>query len=79
MEQWNGFGPKKVENVLAAIESSKAQPAHVLLAGLGIPAVGQHLARLLLEHCNGSLQVSAHRLIQWPRYPEAHLGCWMLC
>lgn len=57
MEQWKGFGPKKVSNVLAAIEASKQQPTHVLLAGLAIPAVGQHLAKLLLKHCGGSVLV----------------------
>lgn len=57
MEGWKGFGTKKVQNMLIAIDKSKKQPPHVLLSGLGIPAVGQHISKLLLKHCNNSIMV----------------------
>ncbi|MBX7233110.1 MAG: NAD-dependent DNA ligase LigA [Caldilineales bacterium] len=44
-----GFGEKKVENLLAAIEASKAQPATRVLTGLGVHFVGGAVAELLLN------------------------------
>jgi DNA ligase (NAD+) len=40
---------KGVDNLLAAIEASKAQPTERLLTGLGIPLVGRQTARALLK------------------------------
>lgn len=45
-----GFAEKKVDNLLQAIESSKAQPATRVLTALGIRFVGSTIAELLLEH-----------------------------
>lgn len=45
----DGFGEKKVENLLAAIEASKSQPATRVLTGLGIHFVGSAVAELLLN------------------------------
>jgi DNA ligase (NAD+) len=45
-----GFGSKKVDNLLAAIEASKQQPATRVLTALGIRFVGSTVAELLLEH-----------------------------
>jgi DNA ligase (NAD+) len=45
-----GFGEKKVSNLLKAIEASKQQPATRLLTGLGIRFVGSITAELLLTH-----------------------------
>ncbi len=45
-----GFGEKKVENLLAGIEASKAQPLERLLAALGIRHVGATVAALLAQH-----------------------------
>jgi DNA ligase (NAD+) len=44
-----GFQEKKVDNLLAGIESSKEQPAERVLTALGIRFVGRVVARLLLE------------------------------
>lgn len=44
-----GFQEKKVDNLLAGIESSKTQPAERVLTALGIRFVGRVVARLLLE------------------------------
>lgn len=45
-----GFGEKKVNNLLAAIEASKQQPATRVLTALGIRFVGPITAELLLDH-----------------------------
>nr|BAL56002.1 NAD-dependent DNA ligase [uncultured Bacteroidetes bacterium] len=45
-----GWGTKRVENLLAAIEASKAQPFHRVLYALGIRHVGEVTAKLLAEH-----------------------------
>ncbi|MCB2210003.1 NAD-dependent DNA ligase LigA [bacterium] len=45
-----GFGEKKVDNLLAAIEASKNQPLYSLIAGLGIRGVGEVAAQDLVEH-----------------------------
>jgi DNA ligase (NAD+) len=42
-----GFGPKSITNLKAAIESSKNQPLHRLIFGLGIRYVGENTAKTL--------------------------------
>jgi DNA ligase (NAD+) len=54
----DGFGEKKVANLLAAIEASKARPAARLLTALGIQGVGGTVAHVLMEHF-GSLDALA--------------------
>jgi DNA ligase (NAD+) len=53
-----GFGEKKVANLLAAIEASKAQPVARLLTALGIQGIGGTVARVLMDHY-GSLDALA--------------------
>ena len=43
-------GETSVDNLLKAIEESKARPLHRLLAGLAIPHVGVHVADVLARH-----------------------------
>ncbi len=43
-------GETSVDNLLKAIEESKARPLHRLLAGLAIPHVGVHVADVLTRH-----------------------------
>ncbi len=45
-----GFGEKKAENLLNAIETSKTQPMARLIAGLGIHGVGEVAAQMLTDH-----------------------------
>jgi DNA ligase (NAD+) len=45
-----GFGEKKVANLLAAIEDSKDRSPSRLLTGLGIQGIGGTVAQLLLDH-----------------------------
>lgn len=44
-----GFGEKKVDNLLSAIETSKSQPLARLITGLGIHGVGEVAAQALAE------------------------------
>lgn len=50
-----GWGEKKVENLLHAIEKSKSQPVANLIYGLGIPGVGKSMGKDLAQHF-GSLE-----------------------
>ena len=45
-----GWGTKRVDNLLTAIEASKAQPFHRVLYGLGMRHVGEVTAKLLADH-----------------------------
>ncbi len=45
-----GFGPKRITNLLAAIEQSKQRPLDRLLVGLGIRYIGSVAAQLLARH-----------------------------
>lgn len=45
-----GFGEKKVANLMAAIEASKARPPARLLTALGIQGVGEVVAEELMAH-----------------------------
>ena len=42
-----GFGDKRIENLQSAIENSKTQPLYRLVFGLGIPNVGEGLAKTI--------------------------------
>ncbi len=45
-----GFGEKSADNLIKEIENSKGQNLARFIYGLGIPQVGEHLARLLARH-----------------------------
>jgi DNA ligase (NAD+) len=53
-----GYGEKKIGNLLAAIESSKQRPLHRVIVGLGIRFVGEVVAQLLAARV-GSLDALA--------------------
>lgn len=44
-----GFGPKSISNLQQAIETSKSQPLHRLIYGLGIRYVGETTAKALAQ------------------------------
>lgn len=44
-----GFGQKKVDNLLSGIEAAKKRPIHQLIASLGIDGVGSTIAALLVN------------------------------
>ena len=45
-----GFAEKKANNIVDAIQASKAQPLHRVLTGLGIQGVGTSVAQELAQH-----------------------------
>jgi DNA ligase (NAD+) len=45
-----GFAEKKANNIIDAIQASKAQPLHRVLTGLGIQGVGTAVAQELAQH-----------------------------
>lgn len=45
-----GFGDKKVEKLLEAIQESKKQPFHKVLFGLGIKHIGAKVAKTLIQY-----------------------------
>jgi DNA ligase (NAD+) len=51
--QLEGFKDKKVDNLLAGVEASKAQPAERVLTALGIRFVGTVVAALLVRELGG--------------------------
>lgn len=46
----DGFGEKRAENLLRAIDESRNRPLTRVLTALGIPSVGSTVAELVLEH-----------------------------
>ncbi len=48
-----GYGEKRVANLMAAIEASKSRPLSRLIAALGIKGVGGVVAEVLAEHYGG--------------------------
>ncbi len=62
-----GFGPRSVENLKAAIEASRTQPLHRLIYGLGIRYVGETTAKTLaqaVEHLTDFRHFSMEQLQQ---------------
>jgi DNA ligase (NAD+) len=57
-EGMEGFGEKRIANLLAAIEASKSRPLQRLIVGLGIRFIGEVAARALAERF-GSLEALA--------------------
>lgn len=66
---WQGWGEKKVENLLTAIEQSKNRPLHRLIFALGIRFVGIETARLLVQHYNS---IEALRKATYPELLLIH-------
>jgi DNA ligase (NAD+) len=57
----DGYGEKRVHNLMAAIEASKSRPLPRLITALGIKGVGEVVAEVLAEHY-GSLDALAAAL-----------------
>ncbi|OHD56850.1 MAG: DNA ligase (NAD(+)) LigA [Spirochaetes bacterium GWF1_41_5] len=49
LENHEGFGEKKIENIIKAVEESKKRPFTQVLASLGIKDIGHKAAQLLAE------------------------------
>jgi len=50
LKQLEGFGEKSIQNLLTAIEKSKENDYYRLIAGLGIPLIGEKAAKTLAKH-----------------------------
>jgi DNA ligase (NAD+) len=48
-----GFADKSIDNLLSAVETSKRRGLDRFLYALGIPNVGQHVAKVLAQHFGG--------------------------
>ncbi len=53
-----GFGPKSISNLKAAIEASRSQPLHRLIFGLGIRYVGETTAKTLANSTEHLLRLA---------------------
>ncbi len=73
LEGLSGFGPKRIENLLSAIEKSKTPALGAFIFAIGIPNVGAKTARDLARHF-GTLdalrQASVEALLQIPDVGE---------
>lgn len=52
-----GFGPKSVDNILESIEAAKTNTDIAFIAALGIPLIGNTVAKELMKHFNGYLDL----------------------
>jgi DNA ligase (NAD+) len=52
----DGFGPKKVENIIAGLAACRTRPFRNLLIALGIEALGKRAAELLVENGYDSME-----------------------
>lgn len=67
MKEKEGFGDKSVTKLLTAIETSKANSLERLLVGLGIPEIGEKMAKTLAKefgHLDAIQQASIARLLE---------------
>ncbi len=67
LDNLEGFGKKSIENLVAAIASSKTQPLHRLVFGLGIRYVGETTAKTLanaVDHLLDFTNYSEEQLLQ---------------
>jgi DNA ligase (NAD+) len=64
-----GFGEKKVANLMAAIEASKARPPARLLIALGIQGVGEVVAEDLMSHYDSLDALAAAPLAELQAIP----------
>ena len=69
LEALEGWGAKKVQNLVRAIESRRRLPLDRLLAALGIRHVGEATARLLARHYGGwpTFRAAMERLVAGDR------------
>ena len=73
MKSWEGFGDKKVSNILAAIKEKKEIPFQNLLSSLGIVNVGHHVAKLFDTFAKKYPDIKKTTLFEkiWTKSPES--------
>ena len=62
LSKLDGFGQKSLDNLKAAIESSKTQPLHRIIYGLGIRYVGETTAKTLAKAVGNIFDFADHSL-----------------
>jgi DNA ligase (NAD+) len=65
LEALDGWGKKKVSNLLNNIENSKSKPLHTFVYALGLPHVGKNVAKLLTDQFatfDGLVKVTADKV-----------------
>lgn len=73
MKSWEGFGDKKVSNILAAIKEKEEIPFQNLLSSLGIVNVGHHVAKLFDTFAKKYPDIKKTTLFEkiWKKSPES--------
>ena len=73
MKSWEGFGDKKVSNILAAIKEKEEIPFQNLLSSLGIVNVGHHVAKLFDTFAKKYPDIKKTTLFEkiWTKSPES--------
>lgn len=71
-----GFGPKSVDNILAAIETSKNTTLEKFISAIGIPLIGNNVAKEIVKHvydyCEFRDMVTDHYpFYKWDGFAEA--------
>lgn len=69
MIKMEGYGEKSIDQLLASIETSKAQPLYRYIAGLGIPLVGFKGARMLTEYFHSFSEFEAASVDDFLKIP----------
>lgn len=64
--QLDGFGPKKADGLLSAIEASRSHPLERLLVALGVRHVGPTTARVIARHLETMSLPRPHTLRRQP-------------
>jgi DNA ligase (NAD+) len=64
LKKLEGLGTKSIDNLRAAIESSKTQPLHRLIYGLGIRYVGETTAKTLAQRVQDIFEFEDYTLEQ---------------
>jgi DNA ligase (NAD+) len=64
LKNLEGLGAKSIDNLKTAIESSKAQPLHRLIYGLGIRYVGETTAKTLAQRVHNIFEFEEYTLEQ---------------
>ncbi len=64
LSKLEGFGQKSLDNLRTAIESSKVQPLHRIIYGLGIRYVGETTAKTLAQAVSNIFELGTYSLEQ---------------
>lgn len=71
-----GFGPKSVDNILAAIETSKNTTLEKFISAIGIPLIGNNVAKEIVKHVHDysefrDMVTDHYPFYKWDSFAEA--------